>query len=352
VSTETELKERYFYALQNEILNEDRIDKKNEIESIYIGGGTPSLMPLVHLESIIDLIQKKFTLSDEIEFSMEINPGTVSLEKFQEYIKLGLNRVSIGVQSFQKRELGIITRNHSPNSAIKAVENANAAGFDNISLDLMFSLPYQSIKTLQENLEVAIDLPINHISAYSLIYEEGTPLYEDWKKGKIKKHGEEFDAELYQKVIEFLIDNEFEQYEVSNFAIDKKYCKHNLSAWRNGEYFAFGVSANGYINGKRFANTKSLHKYLSKIENEQSALESIEIIDEKKNKEEEFFLGLRSKGVDLRNFAISNNFINLCESFIKEGFIKKKDNFISLTSKGYLLCDAITFKLLEKILHF
>lgn len=352
VSTESHLKDRYFQALKNEIELDTQSDLSKEINTIYIGGGTPSLMPLNHLEELTSILKDKFKFTDDLEFSMEINPGTVSKEQFNAYKQIGLNRVSIGVQSFQKRELGIITRNHSPKSAIKAVEDANAAGFDNISLDLMFSLPYQNKKSLLENLQIAIDLPISHISTYSLIYEPRTPLFDDWKSGKIKKHGEEFDAELYLATIEFLKENDFEQYEVSNFARESKYCKHNLSAWHFGEYFAYGVSANGFLDGKRFANTKNLKLYLDSIEQSKSAKETVEIIDEKRAVEEKFFLGLRANGINLDEFGLKDNFYILLEGYIKESFILKNNNFITLTAKGYLFCDTITLKLLDEIFHF
>lgn len=350
VDTRKELSKSYINSVINEIVsNFSEAKNQSNITTIYIGGGTPSLMTPDDLTQIIESIKLNFSVDENLEFSMEINPGTIDYEKFMEFRNLGVNRVSIGVQSFQKRELGLISRNHSPKSAIKAIEDANKAGFRNISLDLMFSLPYQNLKTLEENLNVALDLPINHISTYSLIYEPGTPLYNKMKKGEVKKHGDEIDAEMYLRTIEILAENDFEQYEVSNFAKDGVYCKHNLNAWHGEEYFAFGVSAHGYIDGVRFANTRNLNNYIKSIKEKRNAIDSKETLSSQTKYEELFFLGLRADGVDLNNFHLSKNFNELLNDFIEKEFISEKSNFISLNPKGYLHCDTITFKLLNEL---
>lgn len=350
VDTRKELSAKYIASVIHEIKNSLKNYKNdNLISTIYIGGGTPSLMPIDEFKLLIETLNDNFIFSDDLEFSIEINPGTVTKEKFKAYRELGVNRVSIGVQSFQKRDLGMITRNHSPKSAIKAIEDAHSCGFKNISLDLMFSLPYQNLDSLSKNLQIAVDLPIEHISTYSLIYEPGTPLYEDWKRGKIKKHGEEFDAELYKRTIEILIENDFEQYEVSNFARNHKYCYHNLNAWMSEEYFAFGVSAHGYLRNHRYANERNLLNYLKFIKERGEAINEVEFINNKKELEEKFFLGMRSKGLDIRKIPTNKNFQKILESFVQSGHITLNKNKIKLSSKGYLLCDAITFKLLNSI---
>lgn len=348
VDTRLKLQDSYWQALQKEILHQSSLyEGSKEINSIYIGGGTPSLMPLNHFKELTKMLKELFDYKNDLEFSIEVNPGTVNKDKYEFYLNNGVNRISIGVQSFEKRELGLITRNHSPKAAERAVLEASEAGFQRINLDLMFSLPYQSRETLLNNLEKALSLPIDHISAYSLIYEPGTKLYEDYKSGKIKKHGEEYDAELYEIVIDYLIENNFEQYEVSNFAKNKSYCRHNLSAWSGQEYFAFGLGANGYLNGIRFANTKRLDDYIRLINEKSDAKLETDHINNKKKFEEKIFLGLRSKGIHNSELTIDifkDDFIN---ELINSNFAKIQNEKIVLTKKGYLFCDTITFKLLN-----
>lgn len=327
------------------------------LNTIYIGGGTPSLLSPTQLYSIIDTLKKYFSFSNELEFSFESNPGSITLENLIEYKKIGVNRISIGVQSFNKKELGFLKRSHSPKGAIKAIENAHKAGFDNINLDLIFSIPGQSLESWKYNLDMALSLNTHHISTYSLMYEKGTPLYNDWKNGKVLKVNEDDDAMFYNYTIELNKENGYEQYEVSNFARNKKFCNHNLSAWQSGEYFAFGVSSHGNLGDYRFNNFSNLNLYYTKLDANLLPIEKNTFHNIKDRFSERIFLSIRANGLDLvrlsRDFNISfDNLIlvfknSKVKKLIDENYMIFKDNQLYLTSKGYAVCDNITFLLTE-----
>lgn len=356
VSTDQQLKDNYLSSLVKEIeifSNSNSLD--NSINTIYFGGGTPSIMSPEELEKVLSIIKDNFLWDKNIEITLETNPGTVDKTKLQAYKELGVNRLSVGVQSFQKRELGMLTRNHSPNTAINTIESALDFGINNISLDLIFSVPGQSIDTFLDNLKIAIELGIQHISTYSLTYEPGTKLFNDWKDGKIKKQGSEFDAELFGIAIDFLEDEGFEQYEVSNFAKNGNYSIHNLSAWENKEYFAFGNSAHGYLDGNRFSNHNEIRPYLSKISNNELPIDNIEKLSKKQIIEEYIFLGLRSRGIKLSflnkqyNIGVGNGFLETIKDLKNQDFVNFDGDHIRFKKKGYMICDTLSFKILENI---
>ena len=330
---------------------------KSVLNTIYIGGGTPSLLSPTQLEKITSKIRSYYTIADNMEFSFESNPGSITLENLNEYRNLGVNRISIGVQSFIKHELGFLKRSHSPKGAIKAIENAHKSGFDNINLDLIFSIPEQSMESWKYNLDMAFSIETHHISAYELMYEKGTPLYNDWQKGKITKVSDDDDAQFYHYTIERNAENGFMQYEVSNFAREQKYCKHNLGAWQSGEYFAFGVSSHGNLGDYRFNNFSNLNKYYQIIDNNQLPLENNVFHSNVERFSERIFLSIRANGLDLSRLQIDYNLKNEnIESIFKNpkiinllnnDYIIRKSNILFLTGKGYAICDSITFLLTE-----
>ncbi len=349
----------YVDSLCNEINREMlEYNLKPKISTIYIGGGTPSLLSPKQLEQIVKTLDNIFDLSNLVEFSMESNPGSVALDTLIEYKALGVDRLSIGVQSFVKRELGFLKRNHSPKKAIKAIEDAQSAGFNNINLDLIFAVPGQTNESWQYSLQTAFSLGTTHLSTYSLIYEEGTPLFVAWKKGKITKTSDDEDADIYELTINEALKNGFKQYEVSNFAKDGLYCKHNLGSWQGGEYFAFGASAHGHLNKQRFWRIRNLGEYIALNKNSKSTIIGSEDINLKDEIEEIIFLGLRSIGIDIIKL---NNMFNLdlakvfekeIEYYINNNCILLEDNFIKLTSKGFAICDSITLSFVSKIENY
>jgi oxygen-independent coproporphyrinogen-3 oxidase len=340
-------KEITFYA---DIHSEGR-----ELISIFFGGGTPSLMEPDYISEIIKTLKEKFKVIENSEITLEINPGTVSLEKLKSFREAGINRISIGIQSFDNKELKFLTRIHNSEEAIKTGNDAALAGFENISFDLIFNLPNQTKKRWKKNLEQAIELPIKHISAYSLILEKGTILNKMVLNGKIKIQDEDYDAELYGTTIDFLTKNGFHQYEVSNFAKSGFECVHNNAYWNYQDYFGFGNSAHSFINNKRWWNFSSLKMYIENIKQIGNAVAGSEDISQEKALNEFIMLELRSSGLDIIRFE--NLFGTLGADWLKDkypyfelleirNFVKIADNTIKLTSKGYAICDEILKELL------
>lgn len=331
---------------------------ESEIISIYIGGGTPSLLSVEQLEEIVSHLKSYFSFSSTIEISMESNPASLSKEKLQGIRDIGFNRISIGVQSLIKRELGILTRNHSPMRAEKIIAEAVGAGFDSVNLDIIFAIPDQTDESLRYTLEKALDLGTDHFSAYSLIYEPGTPLYKQWKEGRINRPSEEEDASFYSHVQERLIAAGLNQYEVSNFAREGKECRHNLHAWHAGEYFAFGVSSHGYLLEKRFSNHRDIARWAEDVDKGKLPLATSEVLTKEQILEENIFLPIRADGLSEQRFK-RNTGLELPESFKIEfakwaakgfGSIHEKDGgerIYKLSPRGYIFCDTITYELLN-----
>jgi len=353
----------YLIALKKEIdffAGKYSVDRK--IISLFFGGGTPSFMEPEYIAEIIQHLKKNFNFIDDAEITLETNPGTVSKEKLRKFREIGINRISIGIQSFDEDELKFLTRIHDSKTAIRTVKDASDSGFDNISIDLIFNLPKQTKEIWRSNLEQAIRLPIKHISTYSLILEHGTILNKMVLDGKVKMQStegrEDYDADLYQFTIDFLTQHGFNQYEVSNFSRDGKECVHNNAYWRYKDYLSFGTSAHSFVNlttgkagGKRWWNYSALNLYNNAIEKNGQAVIGEELLTQNEMLEEYVMLALRSKGLDLielknlfgnRWFEHNKNFLTQLR---KENFLTTKNNLISFTPKGYAICDEILTKM-------
>jgi oxygen-independent coproporphyrinogen-3 oxidase len=323
-----------------------------ELISIYFGGGTPSLMEPDYIREIIDTIKEKFNVAENSEITLETNPGTVSLEKLKKFQEAGINRLSIGIQSFENEDLKFLTRIHNSETAIKKVNDAAQSGFENISLDLIFNLPNQTKEKWKENLKQAIDLPIKHISAYSLILERGTILNKMVLDEKVKIQDEDYDAELYSTTIDFLTANGFNQYEVSNFAKPGFECVHNNAYWHYTDYFGFGTSAHSFINNKRWWNFSSLKMYIENIERLGNAVAGSETITPEKALNEFVMLELRSSGLNIKEFGnlFGDSWLKekypYFELLKKNDFVKISTGLIKMTNKGYAICDEILKELL------
>jgi oxygen-independent coproporphyrinogen III oxidase len=328
-----------YYA---DLYSSDRI-----ISSIFFGGGTPSLMNPAYISEIIKLIKKRFKVSADAEITLETNPGTVGQTKLKEFNQIGINRLSIGVQSFDDNELKFLTRIHDKQTAIDTVFKAKESGFEDISVDLIFNLPGQTKDRWRRNLETAITLPITHISTYSLILERGTILNKMVLDGKVKIQGDDYDADLYEMTIDFLTGKDFYQYEVSNFAKAGYECRHNNSYWHYHDYFGFGSSAHSFIDGKRHWNFSSLKKYISEIERNGFAVAGFETLSNEQRLNEYVMLALRSDGINLEElssrfdkewYSEKNNYLKKLE---EENFLIRTNDKIKLTKSGYAVCDEI-----------
>ncbi len=340
--------EKYLKAILHEIdLQAQKFSAGRMIETIYFGGGTPSFMSVEYIDTILNFVQNKFKVSEDAEITLETNPGTVSKTKLSEFKSIGINRLSVGVQSFDPDELKFLTRIHDPKTAILTIESGSEAGFENINLDLIFNLPGQSKERWKFNLETAASLPVKHISAYSLILERGTILNKMVLDGKVQMQDSDFDADLYEFTIDFLQKKEFNQYEVSNFAKEGFECLHNKIYWDYKEYLGFGTSAHSFIENKRWWNYSALNFYISSVLERNEAASGSELLDKKLMEEEYVMLALRSGGLKLNE--LNNRFGNawykrnelLLENYISSGFFQQKDNFLKFTKKGYTICDEI-----------
>jgi oxygen-independent coproporphyrinogen-3 oxidase len=337
----------YLDALKQEIDLYSQSHGLDTFETVYFGGGTPSLLPASRVDEILQYLRSKFKISGTAEVTLETNPGTVDRDKLELLRTAGINRLSIGVQSFYDDELRFLGRIHSAKEGIECVEAARSVGFDNISIDLIFGLPSQTIDHWQKSLERAVNLQPPHISAYSLILEEGTPLYLMMKTGKVTPLSDETDAAMYERVIDFLTEKGFVHYEVSNFALPGFRSKHNSNYWNHSCYLGFGPSAHSFWFGRRWWNEKNLRAYCDALLGGESAVAGSESLSEKKLASEYIFLRLRADGINLRELKNEFN-IDLIERYGKEidylvtgGLVEHVGDVVRMTKRGFLVCDEV-----------
>jgi len=340
-------KENYINAALAEIEKTLTSYKGHKLNSIYIGGGTPSLLEIRYFDQIFSKINSLSDISKDAEITVEVNPGTIDTEYLKNLRLLGINRLSIGIQSFNNEILKSINRIHNKDEAIEAVNMAKNAGFDNINADLIYGLPEQNLTIWEDTLNQAAKLNIQHISAYGLKIEEGTVFA---RKIPPNLPDEEMSAEMYLKTIKILEKNNFKHYEISNFAKSGYESKHNLAYWYNEEYFGFGLGAHGYIDRIRYSNTCSFEEYL-----EDPSKKVFEHTETKQEMiEEGIFLGLRLiKGIDINKFN-SEYKINLLQKYAKViskyidyGFMEIKEGCLRLTTKGILISNTILAEFIE-----
>lgn len=351
--TNTAQTEEYISALIREIEHFSPLYKSDHrFDSIFFGGGTPSYIAPMYIERIIRALKENYVVTSDAEITLETNPGTVDKDKLKEFLSIGINRISIGIQSFDDDDLRFLTRIHDSRLAKDTVALAHESGFNNINIDLIFNLPGQTKEKWQKNLEIALQLPIQHISAYSLILEEGTPLFGLVEKGKIHLQGDDDDAELYATTIDTFIKYGFTQYEVSNFCKPGFECIHNNHYWRYDDYLSFGTSSHSFVNGKRWNNHRTLLKYLKAIQEKDNAVENEETPDARQVFDEYVMLALRSKGIDKKDFQnrFSDSWLReksgLMQKLMQSGYLVDQGAFIKCTPDGYAVADNIIGQLL------
>lgn len=341
----------YLESLKKEInFYAEKFSSGREIISVFFGGGTPSFMEPEYIGEIINEVKSSFNVRENAEVTMETNPGTVSRAKMESFISTGINRISIGIQSFNNEELKFLTRIHDSAIAVETVLSAKEAGFNNISIDLIFNLPGQTKKIWRSNLEQAVALPVKHISAYSLILEPGTILNKMVIDGKIKLESDDHDADLYEFTIDFLSSRGFGQYEVSNFALPGYESAHNNAYWRYKDYLGFGTSAHSFIDGIRWWNFSSVKFYNEAVIRNQNGAAGKENLTIEQKLNEYVMLALRSKGLDINELeaAFGNEWINKNQAninfLLQNDYIKFDNSVIKFTSKGYALCDELLLR--------
>ena len=296
----------YVTALMEEVKIRavDHRDKK--VDSIYIGGGTPSLISEWDIGKLLDLIREEFDVTEDAEITIEVNPATVSDEKFERYLRKGINRLSIGVQSFDNHVLGVLGRIHTKNDAFYCYQRAKKAGFENINIDVMFGIPEQNMKMWKDTVRQAIFLRPAHISLYSLQVEEGTDMYRKvFIDGEFELPAEETDREMYHTALRMMRAAGYEHYEISNAALPGRASRHNMKYWSYDEYLGLGLGASSFAGGARFKNCDSMYDYVQAIKKKTAPTDEGSI--EKYALREEMgifaFTGLRkAEGIDLKKF--------------------------------------------------
>ena len=331
--------QEYIEAVKKEI----ELQKiKSEITTIYVGGGTPSYIESKYIKEIIEEIKKK-NVSNDAEITIEVNPGTVTLEKLRDYKECGINRLSIGLQTTQNNLLKQIGRIHDFEQFIETYKMARKEGFENINVDLMLGLPNQRIKDLKDSLEKVIELQPEHISVYSLIIEEGTPICNKIEKGDLELPEEELERNMYWYVKNTLELNGYKHYEISNFARKGYESKHNLNCWNQKEYIGIGLAAHSYRDITRYSNTEQMGEYIRNVKNQNLERNRIihEIQKEDDTKKEYMILGLRQiDGIKISKFKekFGDNPIYLFRNELKklsdENLIYVDEDNIKLTNKG------------------
>ena len=335
----------YIECLQKEIELESNKYKNEEYEitTIYIGGGTPSFIDASYIERIINTIKQKYKLYENSEIAIEVNPGTINEEKIRKYKDIGINRISIGLQTTKDNLLKQIGRIHTYEEFLNCYKIVKKIGIDNINVDLMLGLPNQTLEDLKESLREVVNLNPNHISLYSLILEENTALEKMVSQNMAKLPEEDLEREMYWTTKKILEENRYIHYEISNFSKKGYESKHNLNCWNQKEYLGFGVAAHSYIKNKRYCNTKNIEEYIKNIQNGKilNNRTICEIQNKIEKQKEYMLLGLRKiQGIDIQKFK--NKFIDnpICifhkelEKLVKEELIEVDLNQIKLTSKG------------------
>jgi oxygen-independent coproporphyrinogen-3 oxidase len=327
--------------------------KEYQIKTIFIGGGTPSCIEGQYIARILNHIYKIFNKEKIEEITIEANPGTLNKEKLRIYKELGINRISLGVQSLNDQLLKSIGRIHTSTDFYRSYELIRNLGFKNVNVDLIFGLPNQTIGDCQETLEKMVKLQVEHISYYSLILEENTLMNKWYNEGKIKLPNEELERKMYHDGIKYLKENRYKHYEISNFAREGLECKHNLTYWQIAPYIGFGIAAHSNLNQKRFWNFSNFNDYYNSLDNKRLPIEGEENIDKKMEIAEYLIMGLRLvEGINRDEFAnrfnlkVENIYGDVLKKYEKQGLLNIEDKWINFTSKGLDLSNIVYVDLL------
>jgi len=326
------------------------------VETVYFGGGTPSCLKTESLKKMLQSIGNHFrqVSNGKIgEISIEANPDDVTTEKLTQYGKMGINRISLGTQSFLNRELQFLNRRHTAAQNRQAIKRITAAGFENYSLDLIFALPGQTSRDFMDSLEQALQFGPKHISLYCLTYEKGTELYRMMTCGETEPLGDDMQVGIFGDAIETLSGAGYRHYELSNFALPGYECRHNLNYWKMGDYFGFGPSAHSSLNNRRWSNYADLEKYLFFTQKDVLPIEFEEGINPDRREDEFIMLSLRLKeGIDLEKFRkisgkdLRKTRAQKIEGLLAGGLVEIHGKYLRLTLKGVFVADEISAALI------
>lgn len=334
--SDEETKDRYIEALLKEIRAAEHTEDY-EIVSVFIGGGTPSALKAEAIASIMRTLQEQFFFCEDAEVTIEANPGTVDLEKLTIYRNVGINRLSLGLQSTDAEELKLLGRIHSYEEFLKSYEWARKAGFSNINIDLMFAIPGQTGEAWRQHLYQVAELNPEHISAYSLIIEEGTPFAEQ----NLDLPDEDTEYQMYEDTAEILERYGYRQYEISNYAKQGYMCRHNAGYWQRREYLGFGLGASSLYGGMRFSNTHQMQEYLKESRNPDQIRKDVTVLSRNERIEEFMFLGLRmTEGISEKKFEenfdvrLMDVYGDILQKYEETGFMEHIETKWRLTRKG------------------
>ena len=345
--------QRYVDALTKEIRNRSREYSDRTVVSVFFGGGTPTTLSIPMLEQLMQALFENWNIAEDAEITTEANPGTLDREMTDALKKMGFNRLSMGVQAWQNRLLKDLGRIHTIESFQENYKAVREAGFANVNTDLMFALPNQTMADWQETVKNMIAMNPEHISAYSLILEEGTPFYDKYEKGELEPAEEDLDREMYHWAVDYMAEMGYEQYEISNFAKKGRQSCHNRIYWQAEEYLGMGLGSHSYMNGERFHNIYDLQEYI-KADGDVSLLkEDVEIITEEDALAEFMFLGLRlTEGVSFDRFRerfgqeMKNIYGSQIEELVRDGLLEEDETGIRLTRRGVDISNFVFEKFL------
>jgi len=339
---------RYLQALEREIALYASCCQNESLSSIYLGGGTPTVLTADSLCQILFCCRENFAFSPEIEITIEANPGTVTEEMLQLLREAGVNRLSLGVQSFQPAELQLLGRSHTVSDVYAAYDAARKAGFDNVNLDLIYALPGQSLQTWRDNLCSAIQLDPDHLSIYGLSLERDTPLAHDLERGKLEPCSEEMQISMWEETASIVAEAGFIRYEISNYARPGKACRHNITYWENKPYLGVGAGAHGYYGHVRYGNEEGIQKYIEMVEKGEFPRAFEEHQTQKEEMVDTIIMGLRlTKGLSRLDFTrrFGCSFESLYEKqlrkMVEDGLMGISDEAIFLTDRGRILSNYV-----------
>jgi oxygen-independent coproporphyrinogen-3 oxidase len=356
---ESELMEDFLGALAREISLRRTETGQVTFETLFFGGGTPSLLAPRQIEPILSRLHAAFRIAPNAEVTLETNPGTVTEETLRAYRSLGVNRLSVGIQSFQDAELKLLGRIHNRAEAFRCLDLARRVGFDNLGLDLIYSVPGQTAAQWEDNLATAARLAPQHIAAYSLIVEELTPMARSVASGELRVNPPDLEARMYERTMEVLGGHGYDHYEVSNYALPGFRCRHNCAYWSHEDYLGFGPSAHSFRkagdgrSGRRWWNTSDLVAYLERLGRGVLPVGGEEQVRPREMLAERILLGLRSGGLDVTGLSADfpvdpkMRWEGLLDNMIEDGMAVFREGRLRLTPKGFLVCDEICRRLLH-----
>lgn len=344
----------YLNALILEIKSYKNILKDNLIKTVFIGGGTPSILSTHHIQSLIDELYNNFKIYSNAEITIECNPESITKEKLIIYKRLGINRVSLGLQATENKYLEHLGRIHSYSQFYKSYHTLRELGYDNINVDLMFGLPNQSLFEWKKTIKEIIKLDVEHISTYGLIIEEGTPYYNAFHQKKWDLPSDEEERNMYWYANEELCNNGYEHYEISNYSKKGYSCKHNLVYWTLGQYIGMGIGAASFYNGFRMENVKNINDYINFKGDLKRIITSKHFSSIKELKEEFIFLGLRLiNGISKEDYfnkfhdTLNSDYNEIIKNLIKDKLLIEKNNHLHLTKKGIDISNYVLAKFIK-----